>query len=122
MSRIKKIVSVALIITIVIAVISLIKPGWKFSLGVLIGSVVGIGDFFMIAKTTGMLKLSQKDEKTMLKFGLVFMGKSIALLVVLGLIIFVIKMLQAYTTLFGFILGLVIIPVSVFVTAFSKKQ
>lgn len=122
MTRIKKIVSVALIIAIALAVVSLIKPGWKFSLGVLVGSAVGIGDFFMIAKTTGMLKLSQKDEKTMLKFGLVFMGKSIALLVVLGLIVFVIKMLQAYTTLFGFILGLVIIPVSVFVTAFSKKQ
>jgi len=123
MVRIKNVLKVSIYVTVVSALVFLFIPmcGYRFSLGILIGSVIGIFDFWLIIRTVSMLKKSMQDSHLMLKFGLTFVGKSILLFLILGAVVFVLARVGQIIT-FGFLAGLFIIPLSIFITAFSKPK
>ena len=123
MVRIKNVLKVSVYVTVIAALVFLFIPmfGYRFSLGILIGSVIGIFDFWLIIKTVSMLKKSMQDSHLMLKFGLTFVGKSILLFLILGAVVFVLARVGQIIT-FGFLAGLFIIPLSIFITAFTKPK
>lgn len=122
MNRIKAIVKVSFATVLAVALILLFYPGWKFSAGVIIGGLVSIGDFILIAKTMAMLKISAQDPKIMLRFGMIFVAKTFVLLLVLAGIIYLFKLLNAKMSLFGFVCGLFAVPFAIVATAFRKRQ
>ena len=123
MVRIKNVIKVAIYVTVLSALVFLFIPmiGYKFSLGILIGSVIGLFDFWLIIRTVSALKKSMEDSRLMLRFGLIFVGKSILLFLILGAVVFVLARIGQMIT-FGFLAGLFIIPLSIFVTAFIKPK
>ncbi|MBQ0105603.1 MAG: ATP synthase subunit I [Armatimonadetes bacterium] len=122
MNRIKAIIKTSVYVIIIATLLFLVYPGWRFSLGVLVGGIIGLLDFWMIVRTMSNFRPAMEDNRLMLKFGLLFVAKTGVLLVVLGLIVIILKCLQAKTTTLGFIAGLIVIPLSVFLTAFRNKN
>ena len=123
MSRIKKIIMVSIYVVIIAAVVFIFVPkfGWMFSLGLLVGGAFAIFDFWVIVRMVAMLKKAADDPKLMTKFALLFIAKTFLLLLVLGIIVFILARIGQIIT-FGFIGGLLVIPLSIVATAFSKKQ
>ena len=97
---------------------------WLFAVGFVIGCLIGMFDLYLIIKTVFMLKMSEEGG-SIVKFVLLFMAKTIIILVLLAGIIGLLTFLKLQPMLWGFIGGLLIIPVSIlFVTiynAFAKK-
>ena len=121
MNKIKFITQVATLVTIVACIVFLFVPmlGWMFSLGVLVGGAFGIFDFWVIVQMVSMLKKSMEDTKLMMKFTLLFLGKTFLLLGLLAVIVFILARLGKIIT-FGFIAGLIVIPLAIVVSAFKK--
>ena len=120
--KIAFITKTASVLTLLATLVCLVFPGWRFSVGVLVGGVFSVLDFMMIVKTVKMLKLSLEDSKIMLKFGLVFVGKSFVLLLSLALIVLVFRYFHAMKSLYGFLCGLLCVPISIFISAFAKNK
>jgi len=97
---------------------------WLFAVGFVIGCLIGMFDLYLIIKTVFMLKMSEEGG-SIVKFVLLFMAKTVIILVLLAGIIGLLTFLKLQPMLWGFIGGLLIIPVSIlFVTiynAFAKK-
>ena len=123
MIRIKNVIKVSVYVTVLSAIIFLFIPmfGYLFSLGIIIGGLVALFDFWLIIGTVGNLKKSMEDSSVMLRFGLLFVAKTIFLLLLLAAIVFVLARIGQIIT-FGFLAGLFVIPLSIFITAFSKPK
>lgn len=97
---------------------------WLFAVGFVIGCLIGMFDLYLIIKTVFMLKMSEEGG-SMVKFVLLFMAKTLIILVLLAGIVGLLTFLKLQPMLWGFIGGLLIIPVSIlFVTIyniFAKK-
>ena len=117
MNRIKLIAVTASSVTIIGTLISLIFPGWRFSIGVFVGGIVGLIDFWMIVGSMSILKLADKNTNLMARFALTFMMKTFGILALLAIIIFILSRLSAVWTVYGFICGLAVIPLAIFITA-----
>lgn len=116
MNKIKSIIVTSILITIISAIVCLFAPGYKFSCGILIGGLVSLFDFWLILSTVKMLKPAQESAKLMLKFGMLFIGKTFALLIILAVIVYILAKFSKWWT-FGFIVGLAAIPLSIMINS-----
>lgn len=123
MNKIKSIVVTSILITVIGAIVFLFAPGYKFSCGIIIGGLVSLFDFWLILSTVKMLKPAQEDSKLMIKFALLFIGKTFALLILLAVIVFILTKFSRWWT-FGFIVGLSSIPLSIMINSvvFAVKK
>lgn len=92
-----------------------------FGIGWLMGAAVGIGDLFLLA--CFISRLGTNSDGLKLRFVLLFIGKTIVLLLVLGIVIYFLSKISIIM-LWGFIAGLSTLPVSIllFIIYSAVKQ
>lgn len=86
---------------------------FKFACGWLIGSGFCMFYLFLLALLVKNLFKDGAKDNTMLRFGMMFIGKTGILLLILGVIIYFFSKMPSRDVLFGFIAGLFMLPVSV---------
>ena len=81
-----------------------------FAIGWFIGAAFGIGDLFLLVYFVS--RLGTNSDGLKLRFGLLFIGKTIVLLLALGIFIYFLSKISTIM-LWGFFAGLFMLPVSI---------
>jgi len=84
-----------------------------FSCGWLMGSAFCMFYLFLLAVIVRKLFENGPNDNTMLRFGMMFIGKTGLLLLILGITIYFLNKIS-FSILYGFIAGLFMLPVSIF--------